>query len=262
MSVIKIKSASRVVEILELLAESKQGMKHKDIAEELAIPKGSLTKLLANLIDGRYLVFDSASKVYKLGSRVLELADSYLSGLDIVQTAQPIVRNLVARTGESCSLAVPDGNFAQVVHRQYGSQPMSYRLGVGARIPLYATASGKALLAYFSKKEMDEYLSSVELRPLTHATITDPEALLRELECVRAEGLAYSRQEQFEGLAAVAAPVFRSNGSIAASVTVMYLNIRSVSIDFSSLKDALWAACDELSTCLGFRRSGVKRMNS
>ena len=253
MPLVRIKSASRVVEILELLAESRHGMKHKDIAEGLCIPKGSLTKLLANLVDRRYLMFDAASKVYKLGSGVLALADSYLSSLDIVQTAQPIVRNLVAKTGESCSLAVPDGNAALVVHRQYGTQPMSYRLGVGARIPLYATASGKALLAYWSKEEIEAYLSSVELKPFTHETLTDPSALLRELESVRSEQMAYCRQEHFEGLAAIAAPVFRMDGSVAASIALIYLNIRSGSVNGSDAKDALREASGELSKCLGFQ---------
>jgi DNA-binding IclR family transcriptional regulator len=260
MALVRIKSASRVVEVLELLADCKQGMKHKVIAEELSIPKSSLTKLLSNLVDRRYLMFDPASRVYKLGSRVLALADSYLSSLDIVQTAQPIVRNLVVRTGESCSLAVPDGSSALVVHRQYGSQPMSYRLGIGAHIPFYATASGKALLAYLSEEEIEGYLSSIELKPLTHATITDPSILLRELESVREEGVAYSRQEQFEGLAAIAAPVFRSSGSVAASISVMYLNIRSTSIDLAVLKDALLEASYEFSTYLGFQRNGFKRV--
>jgi DNA-binding IclR family transcriptional regulator len=259
MSVIRIKSASRVVEILELLAESRHGMKHKDIAEGLCIPKGSLTKLLANLVDRRYLTFEPASRVYKLGSRVLALADSYLSSLDIVQTAQPIVRMLVEKTGESCSLAVLDGNAALVVHRQYGIQPMSYRLQIGARIPLYATASGKALLAYWSKEDIETYLSSVELKPLTHATITDPAALLRELETIRAEQIAYCHQEQFEGLAAMAAPVFRRDGSVSASLALIYLNVRSGSLKGPEVKDALRAASEELSTRLGFQRGGFRR---
>lgn len=261
MTLIEVKSASRVVQILELLASSRCAMQHKNIVEELSIPKGSLTKLLANLVDSGYLSFDSASKTYKLGPRVLTLADSYLSSLDIVQTAQPIVRNLVAKTGESCSLAVLDGNSALVVHRQYGHQPMSFRLGIGARIPLYATASGKALLAFLSKEEIEGYLSSVELKPLTHATITDPSILLRELESVRSEGVAYSRQDRFEGLAAIAAPVFRLDGSVDAAIAVIYLNIRSGLIDFSALKDALGEASDELSKCLGFQRSGLKRVS-
>ncbi|MEW6668674.1 MAG: IclR family transcriptional regulator [Thermodesulfobacteriota bacterium] len=253
MPLIKIKSASRVVEILELLADARHGMKHKDIAEALTIPKGSLTKLLANLVDSRYLMLDSASRVYKLGSRVLALADSYLSSLDIVQTAQPIVRNLVEKTGESCSLAVPDGNFALVVHRQYGNQPMSYRLGIGARIPLYATASGKAILAFLSKEDIERYLSKEELRPLTQATITDPAILLGELAAVRAEHLAYSRQERFEGLSAMAAPVFRMDGSVGASIALIYLNVRSGLVDSSDAKDALREASAELSKCLGFQ---------
>ena len=99
----------------------------------------------------------------------------------------------------------------------------------------------------------------MELTLLTHATITDPAGLQRELETVRSEEVAYSRQEQFEGLAAVAAPVFRSNGSVPASITIMYLNIHSGPIDLPALKHALWAASDELSTCLGFQRGGFMR---
>jgi DNA-binding IclR family transcriptional regulator len=249
----KVKSASRVIQILELLGSNKYGMQHKRMVDDLEIPKGSLTKLLANLLDTGYLSFDPGSKTYKLGSRVLALANSYLSGLDIVQAAQPILRNLVEKTEESASLAVPDRNSALIVHRQYGSQPMSFRLGLGARIPMYATASGKAILAFLPKEKVEDYLSSVELKALTHSTITDPSSLLRELERVRVQGLAYSRQEHFEGLAAIAAPVFRSDGYVAGSVTVMYLNIRSESIQVHVLETALKEAANELSECLGYR---------
>lgn len=253
-----VKSASRVIRILELLAANKNGLAHKDIAEDLVIPKGSLSKLLVNLIETRYLSFDSASKTYKLGSRVLTLANSYLSGLDMVQAAQPIVRELVAKTDESASLLVREGNLALVVHRQYGNQPMSFRLGTGARIPLYATASGKTLLAFSSKEEIDAYLSSVELKPLTHNTITDPLTLLRELESIRSKGVAHCLQEQFEGLSAIAAPIFGLDGRVSASLTIMYLNIRTPAIDFSLLEDALKKACNELSACLGFREAETR----
>jgi DNA-binding IclR family transcriptional regulator len=124
---------------------------------------------------------------------------------------------------------------------------------MGARIPMYATASGKAILAFLPKEKIEDYLSSVELKALTHSTITDPSSLLHELKRVRAQGLAYSRQEQFEGLAAIAAPVFRSDGYVAGSVTVMYLNIRSESIQIHVLEAALKEASNELSDCLGYR---------
>jgi len=229
-------------------------MQHKRIVEELDIPKGSLSKLLSDLLDTGYLSFEPSTKTYKLGSRVLALANSYLSGLDIVQSAQPILRSLVEKTGESVSLAVPDGTSALIVHRQYGIQPMSFRLGMGARIPMYATASGKAMLAFFPKEKIEEYLSSVELKALTHSTITDPSSLLRELDRIRKRGLAHSRQEQFEGLAAISAPVFRSDGYLAGAVTVMYLNIRSESIQVHVLEAALLEAANELSECLGCRK--------
>jgi len=90
---------------------------------------------------------------------------------------------------------------------------------------------------------------------LTRATITDASSLLRELESVRLEGIAYCWQEQFEGLSAVAAPVFRVNGRVGGAIAVMFLNIRGESIDFSALKGALREASDALSGHLGFRRA-------
>lgn len=249
----KIKSANRVIGILELLAPSGSGMKHKKIAEELDIPKGSLTKLLANLIDSSYLTFDSENKTYKLGSRILTLANSYISNLDIAQAAQPIIRDLVAKTDESCYLTIRDRNSALLVYRKYGKQPMSLRLEIGARIPLYATASGKAILAFLPKQEVDNYFSSVELRPFTHSTITDPATLLHELELVRSEQIAYSHEEQFEGLAGIAAPIFRSDGNVVASITIVYLSIRSKSVDVAAVKTALREASGELSKYLGFQ---------
>ena len=253
MSTVIIKSANRVIEILELLASCDNGMKHKKIAEELNIPKGSLTKLLTNRVDRAYLTSDSEKKTYKLGSRVLTLANSYISNLDIAQAARPIIRHLVAKTDESSCLTILDRNSALLIYRKYGNQPMSLRLEIGARIPLYATASGKAMFAFLSKQEIDNYLSSVELRPFTHSTITDPAILLREFELIRSERMAYSQEEQFEGLSAIAAPIFRWNGSVIASISVLYLSIRSKSVNMAAVKSALREASDELSKCLGFQ---------
>jgi len=137
---------------------------------------------------------------------------------------------------------------------------MHYRLGIGARIPLYATASGKTILAFLSKREIEQYISKEELRPLTQATITDSAVLLRELETVRSELLAFSRQERFEGLSAMAVPVFRMDGCVAASVALIYLSRRSESVNGSDTKDALREASDELSTRLGFQGNGFKRV--
>jgi DNA-binding IclR family transcriptional regulator len=122
--------------------------------------------------------------------------------------AQPILNEIVDKIGETASLAMKKGNDAIFVCKKDSPQPLSLRLGLFERVPLYATAVGKVILAHLPKEELKKYLSSVERIPLTKFTITNPRIFERELQSIRAKGIAYSREEQFEDLFAVAVPVF------------------------------------------------------
>ena len=86
---------------------------------------------------------------------------------------------------------------------------------IGARFPLYCTANGKALLAALP---VDRALALLPARlpRLTPHTIATRAALLRELEQIRAGGVAFDRQEHTEGICAVGAAVLNAEGPVAA----------------------------------------------
>jgi DNA-binding IclR family transcriptional regulator len=245
-------SVDKAFDILELVAESRGGLKHAEIAKALHIPKSSVSKLLAGLVNRDYLMIDTRSKTYTIGPHVLVLANWYLTGRDIVQIAKPILQDVVIKTGESASLQVRSGKVAIIVCKEHCSQQiMVARLNIGDRLPLYATAAGKAILAFLPSEEINQFISSVELTPLTRTTITDPQILLRELRTIRARAVARCNEEQIEGLIAIAAPVFSWDGRVVASITTPFSKMRANGQKEINIENVLREAAAEISRQLG-----------
>lgn len=247
------RSAERAFEILEIIGASKKGLKHGEIAQALNIPKSSVTKLLTSLVTRDYLVIDTVTRVYSIGPQVLSLANSYLAGLDIIHIAKPIIWKAMRETDESASLMIKSGDEGLIVCKEESPHIVIARLSIGARVPLYATAGGKAILAFLSSEEVDHYLSSVELVPLTATTITKPDMLRRELKLIRARGLAHCNGEQFEDLFSIAAPVFGWDNRVVASVGTPFPRIRSNAENERKIENILLDSSAQISRRLGLK---------
>ena len=248
-----VKSATRVIQILESVGASKNGISHAELSADLNIPKGSLSLLLADLVAHDFLSLrKEEERRYVIGPQVLVIAGKYLTDLDIVQLGRPIVREFMSRTDESSALAVRKGDEMLIVYGENCSQPLKRAVEIGYRAPLYTTAGGKAILAHQSDEEIGQYLSSVKLTPKTHATITDSKKLLKELTARRLEKIAYSREERYEGLISMGAPVFDLFGSVVAAIVVtlptIRFNVKSEKLVIKTLN----GASERLSRQLGF----------
>lgn len=250
-----VKSADRTILILEKIARKKEGLTHGELAAALQIPKSSLTSLLANLQQRNYLFFNRENKHYALGPQILILASYYLAGLDLVQTGQPIINELMAVTEESAGLSIKKGDEILTVYNKNCPHPIMRSLQIGDRAPIYATAAGRVILAHLPEMEIRRYLESVELRAITPVTLTDPKRILSELVTIRTSGIAYCREEFHEGSTAMAAAVFDMHGQVTASIHVATPSIRFNASKENIIADALRRAAAELSYRLGFKNS-------
>jgi len=260
-----VKSATRVIQILESVGTSKNGISHAELSAALNIPKGSLSLLLADLVAHDFLSLrEEEGRRYVIGPQVLALASKYLTDLHIVQLGRPIVHEVMNTTDESSALAVRKGDEMLIVYGENCSQPLKRTVEIGYRAPLYTTAGGKAILAHQSDEEIKQYLSSVKLAPMTHTTITDREVLLKELRAIRSEKIAYAREERYEGLIAMSAPVFDLFGRVVAAIVATFPTIRFNAESEKRLKETLIAASEKLSRQLGFNpntKSGKKKLS-
>ena len=213
-----VKSATRVMQILELVGQTKDGLKHQDISNALKIPKGSLSPILADLVSGDFLTIGEYDKRYRIGYKILVLAGRYVADFDIIKASQPFIRDVIAATNESCGLAIITGKKVTIVWREETNEPLKWDLKIGDQNPVYASAHGKAILAFYSQKEIDKYLSNIELLPITKNTITDKDLLRKELDDVRKNNIAFSREENYIGITSVAVPVFNNMKQVVGSI--------------------------------------------
>lgn len=248
-----VKSAERVCQILKLIGPHRDGLKHAQVAKALNIPTSSLSGLLASLLEQQFLSFNSLTQRYLLGPQILSLAGSYLESFDLVEQSRPIVRKLVKDTEESVAISIRCEDDILTVFKEDSEQLIKRTIQIGERRPLYATASGKAILAFLPEQEIDEYFSSVKLVSVTPKTITDPNKLRKQLEEIRVTGIAYNREEVSDEIIAVAAPIFDLYGMVAASIVVSTPFIRFTAEKEEVIKHCVKEASINLSGKLGFR---------
>lgn len=202
-----VKSADRVLDLFELLALWGQPMSHSEIAEQLGIPKSSLTHLLHTLVQRGYLAFDRGERNYTVGPSIVALANQQSRMRNLQDLARPVLEELTRETGESSALNMLQGDESVVVATVLGPQRLVWHMREGDTAPLYATSGGKVLLAYLPERMRGEYLQRIKLRGFLPATIRTASALKTEIEKVRAEACATVVEEFTEGVAGVAVPV-------------------------------------------------------
>ena len=224
--IVSVKSADRVLDVLELLSRRSKPMSHTDIAVALGIPKSSLTQLLRNLTGRDYLAYVPGPNTYALGPSVFALLRQGREEFDIVATARPILDKLTAATNESSSFNLYRDDHVERMCGVDSPQGLTYRMTVGTRFPLYSSSGGKAVLAALPEKERERCLRRVRIERRTEATVKSVAELRRELAKIGKEGIAYSRGEQTPGIVAIAAAVRRPDGYPVGALTVVTPSIR------------------------------------
>jgi IclR family acetate operon transcriptional repressor len=215
------RSLSRLLGLFDALARSpKDGLGLAELNMVLNSPKSSLLNLLRPLVATGFLNLESGR--YRLGPAIFRLAGTIMSVWNFSNVMRPFLEELSARTHESVYLGVLDRadkviTYVDTIDSQHS---VRYSVPVGALRPLYATAAGRVLLAFADKKWQDEYVATTKLQARTPHTISTAKGLREELDRVRRTRISISIGEMFPESAAISAPVFGADGSIAAAIAV------------------------------------------
>ena len=249
-----VKSAARVLDVLELLAQQPQPLPHSEIAQALGMPKSSLSELLT-VLEARGYIGMEADR-YRLGPALLSLAGTLLRRTDVARVAQPIIASLMLRTGESAAVVLRQGTEVVVVCKENCDQPILVSAQLGERAPINNSAGGKAIMAFLPKHEQEAWLASGKLRRMTPQSVTDPDAMRRELAAIARGGISYSREAMFPGIVAMGLPVFDAVGNPCAGVSVAVPASRFDKARETRVAEALRAAAADISAALGFKKNG------
>jgi len=123
-----------------------------ELSRGLELSRSTAHRYVATLAKLGYLQQDPESKRYRLGPKVLDLGFSALNSMDLLEISAPHLRRLSDETQRTVNLAILDGTDVVYIERyrtpQQGQREIDLNLHVGARLPAYCTAMGKAILAF------------------------------------------------------------------------------------------------------------------
>lgn len=195
-----------------------------ELARELALTRSTTHRYVASLTSLGFLEQDDSTRKYRLGARVLELGFSTLGSMELREIAAPHLRRLTDSTGHTSNLAIRDDTDVILIDRVRSRSSryhhLEFTLHTGSRIPAYCSATGKVLLAFLPRADLDQLVRGMELVQRGPRTLTDEDALLEELERVRRTGVAVNDEELESALRSIAAPVRGRAGDVVAAVNV------------------------------------------
>jgi DNA-binding IclR family transcriptional regulator len=236
----------RTVELLEYLAgRHDDPARLREISDALDMPRSSAHALLRTLVAQGWVRCDSSGTLYGIGIRALLVGTSYLDSDPYLPLITPFLDDLRQDLDETFHVGRLDGTDVVYLATRESKQYTRISSRVGRRLPAYATALGKALLAERFGTDRDEHVPSA-LRSLTAKTIADRATLDDVLDDVRVRGHATDDEENTAGLRCFAVPLRYcrpAQDAISASVPVERLDPRRE----REIVDALRAMGDKVS---------------
>lgn len=136
-----------------------------ELARMTGIPRPSVTRLAATLVQHRWLQSEPGGERFMLGAGVVSLAQVFLAGLDVRAVARGPMQALAERTGGTVYLAVRDGLEMVLVEAcRAPSTMLMARLDVGSRAPLPNSALGRAFLGASDSESRARLLQALRKR--------------------------------------------------------------------------------------------------
>jgi DNA-binding IclR family transcriptional regulator len=241
----------KAFQILARLADgSAAGVGVREIAHDLGFALGTTHRLLATL-ESRGLVSRTTAGKYRLGMEILRLSWVIAARFSLVEAARPELEELVRQCNETALLALYDPTRHQMmfVLEVESGHPLRYVVKLHEWLPVYAAASGLAILSFVADDERKRILSG-ELAPLTANTILDPDEIERETAQIRAQGYAISHNQRLNGAVGIAAPIRAHNGQVLGDVAVTIPELRFRPELEGQLSRAVISTASKLSTTL------------
>lgn len=249
-----LQSVDRALAVLELFSERTPELGLREMSEALGLHKSVVHRLVVTLEMRGFLERDAHSGKWRIGPKMFELGELFLSDYGIEGLTHELER-LAERAGLSAHLAILDkGEVLYIRNVEKRSElGFVFHARVGQRAPAHTTALGKCLVAWLPEEEIRQIIASHGLPRRTAATITDPERFLEHLAQVREQGYAFDLEESAPGISCLGAPIRNVAGRVVAAVSVTAATAEVESGYLSQLVPAVLETAKRMSMRLGHR---------
>ena len=250
------RGASVIVNVLRIIRcftveQPQQGV--TEIAEKVGLHKSSVSRILATLEQERVVQRDEETRRYRLGLGLIAVAGPLLAELDVRRVALEDLRELAELTGETCALAVWNGEASVTVEQVPSRHQIKHTSVLGSHYGTALSSTVQVFLAALDPAEAERLVSSGTIR-LEEGW--ESGAYLERLARVRARGHALNDRETSEDEVSLAAPVRDHRGEVIAAVLLAAPFYRAGAEQLPELSARTRAAAEAISRRLGAVRAG------
>jgi DNA-binding IclR family transcriptional regulator len=215
-----IKSLDTGLHLLELLGDHRS-LSVNEAAKLLGTAPSTAHRLLATLKGRGFVDQDEATRRYRAGHALLDVAFDVLRHLDVRRIARPHLEALGQQVRETINLVALEQASIRYVDVVESPQQLRVSSHIGETRPAHCTAAGKIFLAALPPAQFARLYPDEELEAITTHSITKRADLEAEFPRVVAQGYSVSIEESVEGLTAVAVPIYDPVGNIVAAISVV-----------------------------------------
>ncbi len=221
-----VPSVDRAAQILQTVAISDSPMGVSELSRQLTLNKSTTHAILNTLCRHQLLERDEATKTYRLGHGLVELAQRVQEQSDLRSIAHPRLVDLAQRVGETVLLGTFHDGYVTIIDKEESPHDLKITTPIGRRVHYSAAAFGKVFLTAMNEKEITELTQEKPLREYTSKSITRPQAYRATLTRVRKQGYALDDEEYLAGVRAAGAPINDARGRVVAVLIVVGFGTR------------------------------------
>lgn len=210
-------SLARALTLLDAFDSSDTELPLIELAARTGLPVSTAHRMVVDLISWGGL--ERTPNGLRLGLHLFELGHLVSPQRTLREIALPYLEDLYESTHRTVNLAVRDGVEIVYVEKLISRGVQTRNTRCGGRLPIHATAMGKAILAFSAGETVNQVIEA-GLPPLTSRTITDPARLRRELAFIRQQRIAYDVEESQLGIVCAGAPLIGRNGEVIGALSV------------------------------------------
>ena len=247
-----INSVIRTLDIINCLSQLGEASV-SDVSNCLKINKSTIHRFLASMKYAGFLEQNQENQKYRLSIKLFEIGNRVIARVSISEIAKPIMQVLAERTGETVNLGILDRYEVVYIEKSVSHNNLRMDCPIGGRDPAYCTALGKALLSFQPEEKIKQFLTENSLQGKTANTITEPAALLEELNLIREKGYAVDREELIRGINCIAAPILNNENKAIAAMSISAPKVRINKTVLEANIQELITATQEISRQMGAR---------
>ena len=249
---LKSKTLTRALDIIDVFDYDNRELTAQELSQRTGIPLSTLYRLIKDLETRGYLKYDSHLATYGLGMRFFELGCVVAQQIELPEICGPIMRQLSDQYEATVMLTAVYRNEVICLEVIQSRRILRLAMERGSRLPFYAGAGSKVLMAFLPETAIDQLLGQQPIVAFTRHTMTDPLAFKQDLAEIRRQGYALSDQEMNTGAVGIAAPLYNAQREVVAGLTLAGPNSALPAERFPEYIEAIQVAATECSARLGY----------